>query len=189
MVKWIIIGIVVVFIVAIIVWLIKTYNKLVKARLRVKNQWSQIDVQLKRKYELIPNLAEIAKGYAKHEGGIFEAFAKARTVYQQATSEGDIKGVARADSMLSGALSRLIAVSEAYPELKASTHYTSMMSELSETEDKIAYTRPFYNDVVMTYNNMREVFPGSIIANLFGFKEAEFFKIDEASRENVKVQF
>ena len=186
---WIVVGVIIVLIIALIAWLIKTYNKLVKARLRVKNQWSQIDVQLKRKYELIPNLAEIAKGYAKHEGGIFEAFARARSVYQQASKEGDVKGVAQADSMLSGALSRLIAVSEAYPELKANEHFSKVMSELSETEDKIAYTRQFYNDVVTTYNTMREVFPSSIIANMFNFAEAQLYEAEEAAREGLKLQF
>lgn len=189
LVGWIVLGVVIVLVIALIAWLIGTYNKLVRARLRVKNSWSQIDVQLKRKYELIPNLAEIAKGYAKHESGIFEAFAKARTVYQQASSAGDVKGMAQADSMLGNALSRLIAVSEAYPELKADKQFTTIMSELSSTEDKIAYTRQFYNDVVTTYNTMREVFPSSIIAGMFNFKEAQLFETEEAAREGLKLQF
>ena len=189
LVGWIILGVVIVLIIALISWFIKTYNKLVKARLRVKNSWSQIDVQLKRKYELIPNLAEIAKGYAKHESGIFEAFARARSVYQQASSEGDVKGVAKADSMLSGALSRLIAVSEQYPQLKADSHFTKVMSELSETENKVAYARQFYNDVVTTYTTMREVFPSSIIAGMFNFQEAQLYEAEEAAREGLKLQF
>ena len=188
-VGWIVLIAVLVLIVALVAWLISTYNKLVKARLRVKNSWSQIDVQLKRKFELIPNLAEIAKGYAKHESGIFEAFAKARTVYQQASTAGDVKGVAQADSMLGNALSRLIAVSEQYPELKADSHFTKVMSELSETEDKIAYARQFYNDVVTTYNTKREVFPSSIIASMFNFKEAQLYEAEEAARESLKLQF
>jgi len=189
LIGWIVLGVVLVLVIALIAWLIGTYNKLVKARLRVKNQWSQIDVQLKRKYELIPNLAEIAKGYAKHESGIFEEFAKARNVYQQASTSGDVKGIAKADTMLSGALSRLIAVSEAYPELKADQHFSKIMSELSETEDKIAYARQFYNDVVTTYNTKREVFPSSIIANMFNFKEAQLYEAEEAARESLKLQF
>ena len=189
LVGWIILGVVAVLVIALIAWLIGTYNKLVKARLRVKNSWSQIDVQLKRKYELIPNLAEIAKGYAKHESGIFEEFAKARQVYQQASNEGNVKGVAEADKMMNTALSRLIAVSEAYPELKANEHFTKVMGELSNTEDKIAYTRQFYNDVVTTYNTMREVFPSSIIANMFNFKEAQLFEAEEAARESLRLQF
>lgn len=186
---WIILGIVIVLVIAFIAWIIKTYNKLVKARLRVKNSWSQIDVQLKRKYELIPNLAEIAKGYAKHESSIFEQFAKARNVYQQANNAGDIKGVAEADKMMNTALSRLIAVSEAYPELKANEQFNKVMSELSITEDKIAYTRQFYNDVVTTYNTLREVFPSSVIANMFSFKEAQLFEAEEAVRESLRLQF
>ena len=189
MIKWIIIGIVVVLILAVIAWFIGCYNKLVKARNKVKNSWSQIDVQLKRRFDLIPNLVETAKGYAKHESGILEEFAKARNVYAQASQTGNVAGMSEANNMLSATLSKLIAVSEAYPELKANTHFSSMMEELSNTEDKIAYTRQFYNDVVMSYNNLREVFPSSIVASMFGFKEAELFKTDEASRENVKVQF
>lgn len=188
-VGWIVLGVVAILIIALIAWFIKTYNKLVRARLRVKNQWSQIDVQLKRKFELIPNLAEIAKGYAKHEAGIFEEFARARNVYQQASSKGDVKAAAEADSMLSGALSRLIAVSEAYPELKANEHFSKIMSELSQTEDKIAYSRQFYNDVVTTYNTMREVFPSSIIAGMFNFQEAQLYEAEEAARESLKLQF
>ena len=189
LVGWIVLGVVVVLVISLVAWLIGTYNKLVKARLRVKNSWSQIDVQLKRKYELIPNLAEIAKGYAKHESGIFEEFAKARQVYQQASSAGDVKAIAEADKMASSALSRLIAVSEQYPELKANEHFTKVMSELSTTEDKIAYTRQFYNDVVTTYNTMREVFPSSIIAGMFNFQEAQLFEAEEAARESLKLQF
>jgi len=189
MIGWIVFGVVLVLVIAIIGWFVSVYNKLVKSRNKVKNSWSQIDVQLKRRFDLIPNLTETVKGYAKHESGIFEEFAKARNVYAQASGKGDIAGMSEANNMLSGVLSRLIAVSEAYPELKANTNFTSMMQELSNTEDKIAYTRQFYNDVVMTYNNLREVFPSSIVAAMFGFKEAELFKIDEASRENVKVQF
>lgn len=189
MIGWIIVGIVVVLVVALVAWIIGTYNKLVKGRLRVKNQWSQIDVQLKRRYDLIPNLLETVKGYTKHEKGIFDQFAQARNVFQQASSQGDLKGVAQAETMLNGALSRLIAVSEAYPELKANTHFTQLMEELSETEDKIAYTRQFYNDVVTTYNTMREVFPGSIVASMFGFKEAQLYEVEQAARERVKVEF
>ena len=189
MIVWIVLGVVLVLIIALIAWIIGVYNKLVKARNRVKNSWSQIDVQLKRRFDMIPNLVETVKGYAKHEEGILGAFAKARDVYAKASDSNEIKAISEANDMLTGAISRLIAVSEAYPELKANTHFTQMMSELTNTEDKIAYTRQFYNDVVTTYNNLREVFPGSIVAGMFHFKEAELFKTDEASRENVKVQF
>ena len=189
MIGWIVFGVIAVLVVALVAWFIGYYNKLVKQRNRVKNSWSQIDIQLKRRFDLIPNLVETTKGYAKHESGIFEEFAKARNVYAQASEKGDVAGMSQANNMLSATLSRLIAVSEAYPELKANTHFAEMMKELAETEDKIAYARQFYNDVAMTYNNMREVFPGSIVANMFAFQSAEFFKTDEASRENVKVQF
>ena len=189
MVKWIIIGIVVVLIIAIIGWFIGCYNKLVKSRNKVRNSWSQIDVQLKRRFDLIPNLVSTVKGYAAHENSILEEFAKARNVYSQASSSGDVAEMSKANNMLSSTLSRLIAVSEAYPELKADKHFTELMGELSKTEDKIAYTRQFYNDVVMTHNNLIEVFPGSIVASMFGFKQENFFEADDASRENVKVQF
>lgn len=189
MIVWIVLGVVLVLIIALIAWFIGVYNKLVKARNRVKNSWSQIDVQLKRRFDMIPNLVETVKGYAKHEESIFGAFAKARDVYARANETKEVKAISEANDMLTGAISRLIAVSEQYPELKANANFTQMMSELTNTEDKIAYTRQFYNDVVTTYNNLREVFPSSIVAGMFGFKEAELFKTDEASRENVKVQF
>lgn len=189
MIKWIVIGVIVVLLIALISWFIKVYNKLVKARNRVKNSWSQIDVQLKRRFDMIPNLVETVKGYTKHEEEIFGAFARARDIYARASDAKEVKAISEANDMLTGAISRLVAVSEAYPELKANTHFTEMMKELTNTEDKIAYTRQFYNDVVTTYNNLREVFPSSIVASMFSFKEAELFKTDEASRENVKVQF
>ena len=189
MVGWIIFGIVAVLIIALIAWLVGVYNKLIKAKNRVKNSWSQIDVQLNRRFDLIPNLAETVKGYAKHESGIFEEFARARNVYSQASGTGNIAGMSEANNMLTSALSKLIAVSEAYPELKANANFASMMQELSITEDKIAYARQFYNDVAMTYNNLREVFPSNIVAGMFSFKEAELFQAPEESRKNVKVQF
>lgn len=189
MIGWIIFGVVAVLLIALIAWLISVYNKLVQARNRVKNSWSQIDVQLKRRFDMIPNLVETVKGYAKHEEEILGAFARARDVYARASDTNEIKAISQANDMLTGAISRLISVSEAYPELKANANFQAMMSELTNTEDKIAYTRQFYNDVVTTYNNMREVFPSSIVAGMFHFKEAELFKADEESRQNVKVQF
>jgi len=189
MVGWIILGVVLVLILALVIWFIGVYNKLVKARNRVKNSWSQIDVQLTTRFDLIPNLVETVKGYANHEKGIFEEFAKARNVYAQASEKGNVAGMSEANNMLSATLSRLIAVSEAYPELKANTNFSSLMEKLTETESKIAYARQFYNDVVTTYNDMREVFPSSLVACMFNFAEAELFKAEEASRQNVKVQF
>ena len=189
MLGWIIFGIVLVLIIALFAWFVKVYNKLVKTRNSVKTSWSQIDVQLTRRFDLIPNLVETVKGYTKHESSILEEFAKARNVYSQASESGNVAKAAEANNMLTSTISKLIAVSEAYPELKANTHYSEMMEELSNTEDKIAYTRQFYNDVVKTYNDLREVFPNSLVANMCGFKEAELFKADEACRQNVKVQF
>ncbi|HHU59388.1 TPA: LemA family protein [bacterium] len=187
--KWIIPGIIILVAIILIMLVVSTYNKLVKSRNRVSNSWSQIDVQLKRRFDLIPNLVETTKGYASHEKGIFEEFAKARNAYNSAAKISSVEGMAEANNMLSSTLSRLLAVSEAYPELKADKNFAEMMSNLKETEDKIAYARQFYNDVVLTYNNLREVFPSNIIANMFGFKESDYFKAAEVERENVKVEF
>ncbi len=171
-------------------FVVSIYNKLVKARNRVKNSWSQIDVQMKRRFDLIPNLVETTKGYAKHESAIFLEFAEARKAYNKASTENSIEGVAEANNMLSSTLSRLMMVKEAYPELKADKNFAVMMEELKDTENKIAYTRQFYNDVVLTFNNLREVFPSNIIANMFNFKEEQLFKVDdEIERKNVKVEF
>lgn len=187
---WLIVVIVVVVILFILVaWVIGKYNLLVKARNRVKNSWSQIDVQLKRRFDLIPNLMETVKGYAGHEKSIFDEFAKARNMYQAAASEGNISDMAKADGALGKTLGRLMMVTESYPQLKADKHFSDMMAELRGCEDKIAYSRQFYNDVVLTYNNSRETFPTIIIANMFSFKEADFFKVQEEEKENVKVKF
>ena len=190
---WIAIAVVAVIVIAIIAligWAIGVYNKLVKGRNKVKNQFSQIDVQLKRRFDLIPNLVETVKGYAKHEEGILTKFAEARTMYQNAKSADDIEGMAKADARLTSGFNALVnAVKESYPELQANANFQDLMKELKETEDKIAYQRQFYNDVVLSYNNMREVFPSSIIAGMFNFKEEKYFESDEESRQNVKVQF
>ena len=170
-------------------WMIAVYNGLIKSRNKVKNSWSQIDVQLKRRFDLIPNLVETAKGYAQHESGIFEEFAKARNSYNQANKDNNVEAMANANNMLTSTLSRLLAVSEAYPELKADKHFSQLMEDLRGSEDKITFARQFYNDVVMSYNNEREVFPTNILAGIFNFKEAELFKINEAEKENVKVSF
>ena len=182
---------IVVLIVAVLLvfWVISTYNKLVKERNKVKNSWSQIEVQLKRRFDLIPNLVETAKGYAKHEKSIFDEFAKARNVFAQANNNGNINEMAKANDALGGTLSRLIAVSESYPDLKADKNFTKLMEDLKVTEDKIAYSRQFYNDVVLMFNNLREVFPKNIIAKMFNFKKAELFKISEEESKNIKVSF
>lgn len=189
-----IIGIVIaVVIVLLIIWLvswfIKTFNKLVKSRNKVRNSFSQIDVQLKRRFDLIPNLVETVKGYANHEKSILEEFAKARQMYQHAASTNSINEMADASNMITNTLSRLMVVQEQYPALKADAQFNKMMSELRDTEDKITYARQFYNDVVLQHNNLVEMFPTSIVANMKNFKTEEFFKANEAERENVKVSF
>lgn len=180
---WIILIVVVVLIA---LWIMSTYNSLVQLRNRVKDQWAQIDVQLKRRFDLIPNLVETVKGYAKHESETLESVIKARSSYVSATTpEGQMK----ADGELTNAISKLFALTESYPELKANTNFQSLQSELSETESKIASARQFYNDTVLTYNNKVEMVPGNIVASLFKFKKETFFEVDEKSRENVQVKF
>lgn len=169
--------------------IINVYNGLVRMRNKVRNAWSQIDVQLKRRFDMIPNLVETVKGYAKHESGIFEEFAKARNMYNQAAQANNVEGMAQANNALSGTLTRLLAVREAYPELKANTNFQTLMADLKDTEDKISYSRQFYNDIVLKYNNFREVFPRVIFAKIFGFKSAAFFEVMQEERQNVKVSF
>lgn len=186
----IVIGVVVLLLVIILVsWFVKTYNKLVKSRNRVRNSFSQIDVQLKRRFDLIPNLVETVKGYANHEKSILEEFAKARQMYQSAANANSVNAMADASNMLTNTLSKLMVVQEQYPSLKADAQFNKMMSELKDTEDKISYSRQFYNDVVLQHNNLVEMFPSSIVANMKNFKLEEFFKANEAERENVKVSF
>ncbi len=163
------------------------YNGLIIARNRCDNSWAQVDVQLKRRYDLIPNLVETVKGYAKHEREVFEKVTQARA---GAINAGTVKDQAQAENMLSGALKTLFAVAENYPELKANQNFLQLQEELSGTESKIAYARQFYNDMVMKFNQKQQVFPASIIANMFNFKEKEYFEIEEpAAKEPVKVSF
>ncbi|OGD22389.1 MAG: hypothetical protein A2W03_15595 [Candidatus Aminicenantes bacterium RBG_16_63_16] len=163
------------------------YNGLIIARNRCDNSWAQVDVQLRRRYDLIPNLVETVKGYAKHEREVFEKVTQART---SAINAGTVKDQAQAENMLSGALKTLFAVAENYPDLKANQNFLQLQEELSGTESKIAYARQFYNDMVMKFNQKQQVFPASIIANMFGFKEKEYFEIEEpAAKEPVKVSF
>lgn len=185
------IGIIIaVLVVFLIFWIIGVYNKLVKLRNKVRNGWSQIDVQLKRRFDLIPNLAETVKGYANLEKGIFEEFAKARGLYAQASQTGNVEQAAQANASLGGTLSRLLMVQERYPELKANANFQDMMKQLKDTEDKISYSRQFYNDIVLGYNNKIELFPNNIIAGMFNFKAAQFFEVtDNTQREAPKVQF
>jgi len=178
--------IVVVLIILILSWVITTYNALVVLRNKVKNQWSQIDVLLKRRSDLIPNLVETVKGYAKHEESTLTSVIEARNKYVTASTDSEKM---EASGEITGALSRLFALSEAYPELKANPNFTELQNELTETEDKIAYARQFYNDSVMQYQNKLVTFPSNTIASMFGFKSEKYFEIAEADKEAPKVKF
>jgi len=172
---------------ALVLIVVGMYNSLVTLRNRAENAWSQVDVQLRRRYDLIPNLVETVKGYAKHEREVFEKVTQARAAAIDAKT---VKDQGQAENMLSGALKTLFAVAEAYPELKANQNFLMLQEELAGTESKIAYSRQFYNDIVMKYNNMQQVFPSNIIAGMFGFKPREYFEIGEAAaKEPVKVSF
>lgn len=166
--------------------LIALYNRLVVLRNRVDNSWSQIDVQLRRRYDLIPNLVETVKGYAAHEAGTFEKVTEARNM---AMSADTVKAQAEAENMLSSTLKSLFAVAEAYPDLKANENFKMLQEELSGTESKIAYARQFYNDSVMSFNTAIQSFPANLIAGMFGFTARDYFEIEAAAAEPVKVQF
>ena len=169
-----------------LIW-VGMYNRLVALRNRVENAWSQIDVQLKRRHDLIPNLVEVCKGYMKHERGVFESVANARN---QAISATGVPEKAAAENMLTGALRQLFAVAEAYPELKANQNMLALQEELTSTENKISFARQFYNDSVMQFNQAIQQVPTNIVANMFNFRERAFFEVeDKADREPVKVQF
>ena len=173
-------------IVLILLWFIGVNNALVSLRNKVRNQFSQIDVQLKKRYDLIPNLVETVKGYAKHESETLEAVMKARASYASATTDSE---KVEASNEMTKAVSKLLAVAEAYPDLKANANFLDLQQQLKEIEDKIGYARQFYNDSVMVYNNKIEMFPSSIVANMRGFKAEAFFQAAEQERENVKVEF
>lgn len=182
--KWWMILIIV--LVLIILWAISVYNSLIALRNRVKDQWAQIDVQLKRRFDLIPNLVETVKGYTKHESETLEAVIKARNTYVSATvPEEQMK----ADGELTKAISKLFALTESYPDLKANTNFQALQQELTETESKIAAARQFYNDTVMVYNNKVSMVPSNIIAGLFKFNKEAFFEANELERQNVQVKF
>ena len=171
-------------VIAIFIWMI--YNQLVTARARVDESWSGIDVQLKRRSSLIPNLVETVKGYATHEQEVFENVTKARAQLMNAQTPVE---KATADNMLSGTLKSLFAVAESYPELKASQNFQQLQGDLTDTEDKISYARQFYNQNVMDYNVKTQMFPHVMIASLFRFLPKEFFKAEEEARQDVKVDF
>ena len=182
---WIIGGIVLV----VLVPFIATYNGLVRRRNQVKNSWAQIDVQLKRRHDLIPNLMETVKGYMKHERGTLEAVTNARNLAQQAVGTG-VGAQSKAEGELSSALSRLLVVVENYPDLKASQNFLALQEELTSTENKISFSRQYYNDSVLRYNNQTQMFPSNIIAGMTGFKASEFFEVTAVEeREAPKVSF
>ena len=167
-------------------YVISVYNKLIHARNKVENQFSQIDIQLKRRADLIPNLVETVKGYAKHEEGTFTAVVEARN---KALSAGSVNEKIEANNELTGALNKLFALAESYPELKANENFLALQADLKDTEDKITYARQFYNDSAMQYNNLIQVVPSNIVAGIFGFKKFEYFKADEKEKEVPKVEF
>ena len=172
-----------------VIWLFATYNGLVRLRNQTKNAWSQIDVQLKRRHDLIPNLVETVKGYAGHERQTLEAVTNARNIAVGAVGKG-VGEQAKAEGELKGALSRLLAVVESYPDLKANQNFLALQEELSSTENKISFSRQYYNDSVLHYNNKIQMVPSNIIAGVFGFKAGEFFEVPGAEeREAPKVSF
>lgn len=180
---WIIVGIVVALL---LIFVICTYNSLVKLRNNVKDGWAQIEVLLKRRYDLIPNLVETVKGYTKHEKEALKEIVEARNNALGAkTQEDEIKAAGE----VSKSLGKLFALAESYPDLKANQNFIDLQANLKETEDKISFARQFYNDTVLTYKNKLEMFPTNIIASMFGFKEEKFFEAETEERENVKVKF
>ena len=182
-VGWVVIGIVGV----VILWWIATYNRMIVLRNRIENAWSQVDVQLRRRYDLIPNLVETVKGYAAHERQTFEEVTKAR---QAGIDARTVQDQAAAENMISQALKRLFAVAEAYPQLRATENFQQLQEELAGTESKIAYARQFYNDTVLSYHNLIQAFPAKIVAGMGGFQKRDYFEIEEAAaRGPVQVQF
>jgi LemA protein len=194
----IVLGVLLLIAIVLGLWVAGIYNSLVALRNRFKNAFAQIDVQLKRRYDLIPNLVEVAKGYMKHESGTLEAVIKARNVAYTASQAaaanpadaGAVKNLLGAESGLAGAMSRLMVVSEQYPDLKANQNMMQLTEEMTSTENKISFARQAYNDSVMTYNTTRESFPTNVLAGMFNFTEAQLFQIDDATeRAAPKVSF
>ena len=194
----IVLGVLLLIAIVLGLWVAGIYNSLVALRNRFKNAFAQIDVQLKRRYDLIPNLVEVAKGYMKHESGTLEAVIKARNVAYTASQAaaanpadaGAVKNLLSAESGLTGAMSRLMVVSEQYPDLKANQNMMQLTEEMTSTENKISFARQAYNDSVMTYNTTRESFPTNVLAGMFNFTEAQLFQIEDAAeRAAPKVSF
>ena len=179
---WIVVGLAVL----VVLWVIATYNRLVRLRNRVEAAWSQIDVQLRRRHDLIPNLVETVKGYAAHERETLEAVTKAR---QQAVQAQGVEEQAQAENFLTQTLRQLFAVVEAYPDLKANENFLALQEELTGTESRIAFSRQFYNEQVLAYDNSLETFPSNVIAGAFSFEAKLYFEAEESSREPVRVDF
>lgn len=183
MIGWIILAVVIL----IVLFIIGMYNSLVTLKKRVENSWSQIDVQLQRRFDLIPNLVETVKAYMNHEEETFTKISEIRTSWANASS---ISEKATLDNQLTNSLSKLMAVSESYPDLKANQNFSELQEELRNTENKISFSRQFYNDSVTMYNTKLDLFPSNIIANIFNFKSSELFEVEDAqARKNVKVDF
>lgn len=180
------IAILIIVILFLIFWIIGTYNSLIRTRNKCDYAWSQIDVILKKRFDLIPNLVETVKAYAAHEKDVLENVTKARSMINSA---GSVADQAEANNMLTGTLRTLFAVAENYPQLKANENFLKMQEDLNDIETKISYQRQFYNDAVYSYNTMIQQFPGNIFAGIFGFIAKELFKTPDAERENVKVKF
>ena len=183
MIGWIIAGVVVV---VVLVFVITTYNTLVRLRNKVKNAFAQIDTQLQRRFDLIPNLVETVKGFATHEKELLENVTASRSGYMNASTNGEKMAM---NNQLTAGLRSLFAVAENYPDLKANANFLKLQDELSETEDKITYARQFYNDAVTIYNDKIQMFPGNMVAGIFGFREEELFNSDDAAKDAPKVQF
>ena len=182
MLLWIVLGVALL----VVLYGIVQFNGFVRLRNRIESAWSQIDVQLQRRYDLIPNLIETVKGYAAHEKGVFESVTEARS--RAMSAEGPAQQ-AQAENMVTSALKSLFAVAEAYPDLKANQNFALLQEELSGTEGKIAYARQFYNDSVQSYNTKIQTFPSNLVAGAFGFKEREYFEADDQSRGPVQASF
>lgn len=181
-----IIILIVTLIISLLIWDIATYNRLVTERLKVQTQWSQIDVVLKQRFDLIPNLVETVKGYAAHEKETLQAVADAHSRYLGAK---DAEGQMKASTELSGAIGRLMALAESYPELKANQNFLHLQQQLASMEEKLANYRQFYNDTVLRYDRLLETIPTNLIAKMFHFKKEEFFKVEDAQKDNVNIKF
>ena len=180
---WIIL---IVVLVLLVLYVVKTYNSLVVSRNKVRDQFSQIDVQLKKRFDLIPNLVETVKGYAKDESETLESVIQARNNYANAKTDAE---KLEASNEMSRGVMNIMALAESYPDLKANTNFVDLQNQLKDVEEKISYARQFYNDSVLMYNNKVEMVPSNIVASIFGFKKESFFEADEKERENVKVKF